>query len=522
MMHFKLFCFLGIQSLFICNAFSQLNSFHKKIFLPYSATVTDVTECNNGDVAFTGYMQLPAGRCMIFGRNDFFGDNIILEKYINAYTWATGLCEGWKILELDNGNFIITGLAWGPDIAQPTSMLVPKLVEKGINMWGIPLWEWSSSAQFGYYSNAGILQVGPNKYQTVNGFSFGGSSTKFNTMDSNGVVSSSVRLDYMSIYSTYSCALDMDKSRIFLRDGGGVWDSIRVHKADSSDQISWSRNLPVFASPKELIVKGRSIILLFSDNTSTYVIKMNSNGDFVTGLKLDSQLSLQASSIVNAAGSTFFLTGNTVDSDKFFIIKMDTSFNIIYSKKYFQNNVPLNLSAGGLNVMQDGTLLAWGNGNGFVFSRMDSSGISLCIQDSDFICISQPYTINVIPDPLSFSVVILPGPLIPGQAILSQGFGSSTSTSGCQILTDETVDPSIPGSCMLFPNPTNDHLYIDWKHGQGSEVLFSIYSIGGETILRGNLNNSNSIDCSELPSGIYCIRLISEGSIAVKKFIIKK
>ncbi len=70
----------------------------------------------------------------------------------------------------------------------------------------------------------------------------------------------------------------------------------------------------------------------------------------------------------------------------------------------------------------------------------------------------------------------------------------------------------------IFPNPTNEKITIDGVALQNSNL--SIYNIVGELILQKQLSNSkNEIDISNIPKGIYIIKIESAQGVILQKLI---
>lgn len=71
----------------------------------------------------------------------------------------------------------------------------------------------------------------------------------------------------------------------------------------------------------------------------------------------------------------------------------------------------------------------------------------------------------------------------------------------------------------LYPNPTSNNLYIS-NNNLVIETI-SVYSISGKKVLEKNYNQTNPIDVSILPKGMYFIKISSVSGKFVKKFIKK-
>ena len=69
----------------------------------------------------------------------------------------------------------------------------------------------------------------------------------------------------------------------------------------------------------------------------------------------------------------------------------------------------------------------------------------------------------------------------------------------------------------VYPNPTKDKIFIS---GIKTQAFVEIYSTVGRRILRTTLSNDTSVDLN-VASGIYFLKIISDGKSAVKKIVVK-
>ncbi|WP_299556068.1 T9SS type A sorting domain-containing protein [Seonamhaeicola sp.] len=73
-------------------------------------------------------------------------------------------------------------------------------------------------------------------------------------------------------------------------------------------------------------------------------------------------------------------------------------------------------------------------------------------------------------------------------------------------------------SLKLYPNPTNDYLFIEHTNGLHFNHI-TIYDITGKAVL--SLKDSNNIDVSRLPNGFYFISLKTQNDLVFRKRFIK-
>ncbi len=82
------------------------------------------------------------------------------------------------------------------------------------------------------------------------------------------------------------------------------------------------------------------------------------------------------------------------------------------------------------------------------------------------------------------------------------------------------IKENIPTSFSIQPNPAKDFITI--KNENATDILFAeAISISGESILlkTEKLNNQYQLNISQLPQGIYALKLQTEKGISVKKFV---
>lgn len=72
------------------------------------------------------------------------------------------------------------------------------------------------------------------------------------------------------------------------------------------------------------------------------------------------------------------------------------------------------------------------------------------------------------------------------------------------------------GKATIFPVPTRDYLYINDDKLVNN---YSIFSIQGQILKRGNIDESRSIDVKYLAKGSYLIRLEGGGILQTAKII---
>lgn len=88
------------------------------------------------------------------------------------------------------------------------------------------------------------------------------------------------------------------------------------------------------------------------------------------------------------------------------------------------------------------------------------------------------------------------------------------SLSDCNILSN-VFDPDLRNIITIYPNPTNDKLYIESKLSIDFVRLFNIYGQPTSMILE-----NNSVDISSLGSGVYTLEIITKEQKRLLKSIV--
>jgi len=89
-----------------------------------------------------------------------------------------------------------------------------------------------------------------------------------------------------------------------------------------------------------------------------------------------------------------------------------------------------------------------------------------------------------------------------------EGTGTALSLNDNELVSD----------FILSPNPTKNTLNISTEL-QLQNAFYNIYDISGRRVMTNSLNNSKSIDVSQLTSGNYIISIVSDNTIKNQKFI---
>ena len=70
----------------------------------------------------------------------------------------------------------------------------------------------------------------------------------------------------------------------------------------------------------------------------------------------------------------------------------------------------------------------------------------------------------------------------------------------------------------LYPNPTAEGFHIDGFEGKASLKLIAV---GGKEILTKQITGNETISVSNLPKGVYIVKIVSTGGIVERKLVKK-
>ncbi|MEZ4923191.1 MAG: T9SS type A sorting domain-containing protein [Crocinitomicaceae bacterium] len=91
---------------------------------------------------------------------------------------------------------------------------------------------------------------------------------------------------------------------------------------------------------------------------------------------------------------------------------------------------------------------------------------------------------------------------------------SCSDTSDCVTIAIVTIGDDIYESEInIYPNPTNNTLFISGLEEVQGDIRYSVFDNLGRLVLQGNIaDQTMSINCTELVSGLYTIQIINENN----------
>lgn len=106
--------------------------------------------------------------------------------------------------------------------------------------------------------------------------------------------------------------------------------------------------------------------------------------------------------------------------------------------------------------------------------------------------------------------------------------GNNTNDSGDKVVTTSTAGFSVLGlskevqlDFALYPNPSTDFLVVQLPSGS-LKAAISVFDLSGRLMRSSSITSSaNKVDVQDLSSGIYVLKIQSDGKIGAKQFIKK-
>lgn len=83
-----------------------------------------------------------------------------------------------------------------------------------------------------------------------------------------------------------------------------------------------------------------------------------------------------------------------------------------------------------------------------------------------------------------------------------------------------SIDRELDSRLSVFPNPATDLIELDWQGIKANQAILSLYSPTGQRVRLATIQATQSrsqLDVSDLPRGIYFLRLDLDGRQAVRK-----
>lgn len=427
-----------------------------------------------------------------FLKLDVFGDTLFTTT-ISKFNYNETVIYGDLISEGDT-NFIFVGHEFADSLAQNTDSVYAKLYKVDIN--GNLVWD-------RYYGDVNESTYATDVKSTLDGgYIITGWTTGWGNTGANSSfllkVDSLGNEEWHKIYGggqRYSYSVDLTNNNGYIMAGGlySAVSNIDINwvKTDSLGNMLWSKTV---GTPEE-------------DNAFAYITKYLSTGDFIltSSLEVEPGIGVDGQSYMAKIDG---ITGNIIWSDTTGIEQ--SSMNDTYNSEAIVLSNGDIVAIGGTDYnATSNDLKAWVekyNPQGELLWRREFAKYS-GPNHNYFWDIHQTYD----------GGFIICGDLTDVANSVQKLWVLKLDSMGCEVTncsvsTEEFSDENI--DILVYPNPTQEVLNITTAFNY---QFISIYNLSGKLVKMIKANTQ--IKVSDLPQGMYFIKLTGNGNNAVKKFI---
>lgn len=247
-------------------------------------------------------------------------------------------------------------------------------------------------------------------------------------------------------------------------------------------------------SPIEITVFNQDNLDCYGDSDGVLIVA-SSGGEAPYNYNWDDPTSADPPDLNNLEGGSYFLTvtdWNNCTVTQEFIITQPDEINVTVDAIYLANNG----STGGIEIsLSDGVApytTEWYN-NGFLYSNEEDI---YDLQSGDY------------------------------ELIVTDANDCSTTEV---ITVDDIVSTQLPehiNSLSLFPNPTMGEVVVDIKANIRTDIKIVIYDVIGRELItipeESILEKQYYIDLRTYPSGVYPMKIYTNGQVITKRIIVEK
>jgi hypothetical protein len=249
---------------------------------------------------------------------------------------------------------------------------------------------------------------------------------------------------------------------------------------------------------------GEKAFMLLSDSmgstASVNNIKIGVQGALVT-----------ATAVVDPGDGTYVMAGHisgpTTGSSGFYLAKMDSSANLIWSRRYFPVS-SIDYAAGTAAYTADGGYILQGlaysgSQSDLILIKTDSAGFSGCNESSQVFNITAPlYFAGMELGPFT-------GPAITGTPPTPVIVTSSSSPNTVWCTSTSLEEDNTTANFNIFPNPVSHENLIHISGALAVNCSFRIFDANGKVVSKGQLHDGKT-DVSGLPSGLYILEVSTD------------
>lgn len=293
--------------------------------------------------------------------------------------------------------------------------------------------------------------------------------------------------------------------------GAGSWDILLV-KTDSAGSLLWSKTYgtpnPDRAYALANTQDGGYILAGHTNQNNNYwltLAKTDANGSLLWTKFFDNANLSEANSISECNDGGFIISGNSGADN--FILKADTSGNVLWSKKYglFTGDEKAYSS---LQTRDNGFIILGYKASDYFLIKTDSSGTSGCNETP--VNSAEPVISFVVSSP-ALSVSTVGVIAAAATQITTPAINENTQC----LYTENVLASQFEGTALfVYPNPNGGKFTLKVTGNNRQKMDITVYSVFGQIVYQSEISNfsnttgfKSGIDLSNQLPGIYFLSI---------------
>jgi hypothetical protein len=297
--------------------------------------------------------------------------------------------------------------------------------------------------------------------------------------------------------------------------GGGGQDGFMM-KTDNAGKAEWARtygNSSDDAFAKVISLPGGGYALCGYGHDRALLVKTNATGKVLWAKGMDSSGGFKLARFKDGG---FLMGGGVVEAKTTsFLSRFDSTGSVKWTKRYvFDQFYDLKLTSDGGSVMTGGITF---KNQGVYVSKMDAGGNNGCVLPV--------LTVNFTTDSMASAAQIFPETGIniydSAWTVTASTLPAIKDTVLC-VAISAIHEPKNVIPFSIFPNPATGAVTLNYPFDFAGSNELCIYNIAGKPVLQKIMNHADNIlNISNLPKGMYLVRLNTRVGIIQQKLIVE-
>jgi hypothetical protein len=523
---------VSVSLLFACYFVLAQVSFQKQYAGTLSTISSSIIQTADGGYLIAGSTDnTPAGNGDIFLiKTDAFGDTLWTKIYdkLNSDDLAN------SVKQTPDGGYIIVSYIGNPGDSLLGRILLIRTDSNGDSLWT------KSFATAGGESASAVNLTNDGGFVITGKSQEAGGPGKMLLLKSDSTGNLLWCKSYEgSDYESGNSVIQTSDSGYII--GGGAYNisgfsGVCMVKTDSIGSPLWSKMFAVSigsiayslqqTSDGGFIMAGYAQISVNPSVHGAYLLRTDGAGNLIWSKIFGAAPNCMGRSARQTSDGGFILTGFRMGAGlDTYLLKTDSIGIPVWAKTYGSTGIEeayevLNTTDGGYILTGATANGPWGSGIYVV--KTDSLGNTGCSFEAPGDTSQTPHITITI----NLPTVVTSGGTTTAYPIVMRGGGSVYSICPVGINEELHIRNDI---ITLYPNPATNELVVNSSE-LGNNAELSIYNVFGELIFKQQTTNADAsvstfgnklqtVDISQLPSGIYFVRLKTEEGIRVAKFV---